>query len=512
MYIKRDPLGQGNLTFGKRRRRFPVGWIMLYLAVLTAALVVYLRADFFQPRVLAMIGPDPTPTSLPSDLTALGDAAYMDGDLATAIDYYRQASQIEPNNLDILDTYGHLLVLTAEPENLLSAEAIGDQMVLLAPEDPRGYTVKARALDWQSRYEEAQIEALRAIDLDPNYALGHAVLAEAYADLGRLRQAREEAEVALQLDPYHVEVRRNYAYVLEFYGDYQGAIQQYIQALQLHPNRLDLLYGLAHNYRGAGQTDRAIETFAQIAMSTPDDPLLYVDWGRTYYEMRDDQAAQEMLEQAVFLVCQQNQPDVPEEERVSCPYVDGNVLFEESDDNPWYIGRREPRPSQIPWDAENRDVPPYIMLTAWNRLGQVYLTRRNYEDAVAILAEAVAWGETQDEKSPSYTPVPIESYYVMATAYYYMNMCQMAVPLAAEAMDIYHDRFEQQNREDPNALRSTLCIFYLCSTDRYVNNGQTYIHDAPGFTDGIPDGYTITDEDCTITRGAVGDSEEDGDE
>ena len=268
-------------------------------------------------------------------------------------------------------------------------------MIALAPEDARGYAARARALDWNGDYDQALIEALRAIELDPNFALGHAYAAEAYADLGRYRQAREQAEVGISLDPYNVDTRRNYAYVLEFYGDYQGAIQQYLQALELAPNLLDLWYGLARNYRGAGQMDKSVETYAQIAQRTPEDPYLYIEWGKTYFEMRDDSAAQETLQQAVDLVCSQTQTaeGVPEDEQVSCPLVDSTELFSSSADNPWKIvPGQQPTPSQIPWDAANRPVPTYILISAWNRLGQVYLTRRNYEDVIAILSEAVALG------------------------------------------------------------------------------------------------------------------------
>ncbi len=489
MYIKREPLGRGNLTFGRRRRRYPLVLVIVYLAILAAALYVYMRMDVVQPRVLAMIGPSPTPTPSASDLAAQGESAYMNGDLQTAVSLYRQAAELDPANIPLQFEYSRLLTLTYQFEEAL---AVADEMILIAPEDARGYAARARALDWMGEYDRAQIEALQAIELDPTYALAHAYLAEAYADLGRYRQAREQAEMAIRLDPYSVDARRNYAYVLEFYGDYQGAVQQYIQALQLHPNLLDLWYGLARNYRGAGQMDRSIETYAEIAQRTPDDPYLYVEWGKTYFEMRDDAAAQETLEQAVFLVCQQNQTDVPEEDRRDCPYLDSDTLFDDDADNPWQ-DESIPLNQRIPWDADNRDIPPWVMISAWNRLGQVYLTRRNYEDAIAILAEAVAWGEAQDEDAPGYQPVPIESYYVMASAYYYRNQCDMAVPLAVHAFRLY----QQRELDDPGALDNILRLFVLCR-DYTVKPEDAVIHQGVGFTNGFPDGYE--EPDVIITR------------
>ncbi len=496
MYIKREPLGRGNLTFGKRRRRFPLGWIVLYLFILAAALVVYLRADVFQPRVLAMIGPEPAPTTTPAELTEMAQTAYMDGDIAQAIEYYRQAAEIDPMNAGVLTDLAFLLVVSGERTSFAEAVTIAEQAILIAPEDPRGYAAKARALDWLGDYPQAQNEALRAIELDSNYALGHAVLAEVYADMGRLRQAREQAEIAIQLDPYNVDVRRNYALVLEYYGDYQGAIQQYIQATQLHPKRIDLLYGLARNYRGAGQTDAAIQIFERIGQMTPYDPILYMDLGKTYMQIRDDAAAQEMFEQAVWLVCRQGQLDegVAEEDLEPCPYVTGDTLFDE--DESWYLRpERDPRPSQIPWDADHRDVPPQVLILAWTRLGNTYLMRRNYEDAIAILAEAIAWGEAQDEDDPNYQDIPIETYYVMATAYYYNDLCRVTVPMAVQSLEIYQERYEEEDREDLLALKGILSLFVLCRD--FSDHSITY--EGPGFANGFPEGYE--EPDVRVERG-----------
>jgi tetratricopeptide (TPR) repeat protein len=494
MYIKRSPLGQGNLAFGKRRKRLPLLGIIAYLLVLAGALFIFFNMDTVQPKVLAALGPSPMPTASPAELITKGDEAYHAGNYEDALIQYEQAAALVPTDLDVMFMYARLLTFVGR---LQDAVAVADQMILSAPEDPRGYAARARALDWMEEYNQAQIEALRAIEVAPDYALGHAYLAEAYADLGSFRQAREQAELALLLDPYHVDVRRNYAYVLEYYGDYNGAIQQYVQALQLEPNMLDLWYGLARNYRGAGNMEKSIETYAEIAKRTPEDPYLYVEWGKTYFEMREDGLAQETLQQAVFLVCDKGQADagIEETERQDCPFLDSTEIIDERGD--WYVDPgKTPRDNQIPWDADNRDVPPQVLMSAWNRLGQVYLTRRNYEDVVAILAEAIAWGEAQeDPTAEGYQEVPIESYYVLASAYYYMDECHFAVPLAVDALN----KYERDKMDDPNALKTILTLFVLCR-DWAGSPETTVVHTGPGFgEDGFPDGYA--EPDVLIERG-----------
>lgn len=459
MYIKRSPLGQGNLTFRRKRQaRYPLILVIVYVAIFAAAIVTLFNIDKLQPRVIALIGPPPTATPLPDVVVKQAEDAYHAGDLAKASEIYKQAAAISPQDINILAPYARILILNHQ---LPEALALSDQIIALAPEDPRGYALKARAQDWSGQYQDSVISALKAIELDNNYAPGHAYLAEAYADLGRLRQAREQAELAIQLDPYSVDARRNYGYILEFYGDYEGAIQQYLQARQLEPNLLELWYGLARNYRGARQMEQAIATFNEIAIRTPKDPNIYVELGKTYFEMREDDAAQENLEQAVALVCK------------DCPLYDSNALLDKNFDF-----------------SKKRNLPDEISMSAWNRLGQVYYTRRNFESAIAVLEEAIACGETSSCKQ---TPkdIPVEAYYVTASAYFYLDRCDLADPRAKKALDTYVNN----KMDDPNALHTILCVFKLCRDE--ADHPMTY--QGAGFTNGFPDGYT--EPDCVIRRG-----------
>jgi tetratricopeptide (TPR) repeat protein len=473
MYIKRNPLGQGNLSFRKRRAPYPVIVVILYLGIFGAAIFAMFNVQTLQPTVSAWIGPPPTATPQPELVVQAAEAAYHSGDLGVASELYGQAAQIQPDNLDILAPYGRILVLNGQ---LDEAHVVADQMIAINPEDARGWAIKSRAYDWQGKYQDAVVAGLKAIELDNNYAPAHAYLAEAYADLGRLRQAREQAELAIQLDPYDVDARRDYGYVLEFYGDYAGAIQQYQQAQTIEPNLLELWYGLARNYRGAKQMEEAIATFNQIAARVPNDPSIYVELGKTYFEMREDDAAQENLEQAVALVCE------------DCPLYDSLQILED----PTFTVKS----GDLEFFTQSRPLPDKVMMSAWNRLGQVYYTRRNYESAIAVLEEAIACGtRSRCEVKPK--DIPIESYYVTASAYFYLDKCNLAEDRAKTALDIY----VATDQDAPNTLSTILCVFKLCRDDA----DTPVAYSAPGFTNGFPDGYE--EPDCRITRGTAGGEE-----
>jgi len=456
MFIKRAPLGQGNLSFRKQRPRYPTILVFGYFAVLVVALASLIATPLLQPVVTAMLLPDTSVKPVGWKLARLGEKAYHAGDIAKAAEFYRQAAELDPDNLDLLASYARILTLNKDNDiqSLSQAVAVADHMIEIAPEDARGYAVRARALDWQGNYQDAVLMALKAVELDNNYAPGHAYLAEAYADLGRLRQAREQAELAIQLDPYNIDARRNYGYVLEFYGDYEGAIQQYLQALNIEPNMLDLLYGLARNYRGAGRYEEAISTFNEIARRNSSDPAIYVELGKTYFETREDDAAQENLEHAVELVCK------------ACPLHDsGEILTSGFFDKP-------------------RSLPDQINYSAWTRLGQVYATRRNYESSIAILEEAIACSE-QGKCGVKPDSAPIEVYYVTAAAYYYLDECGLAVKRSKSALDLY----TQRKLDDPNAIKNILSVFILCRD--YADH--PFVYEGAGFTNGYPDGYEVVD-------------------
>jgi len=432
------PLGEGHLTFRRKKRlsRRVIAWVIVYLVVLVPTAYVYVFRDYYGPQIMAYIGPTPVPTPSAPQCAGMAYDAYMEGDLETAIAHYREASALDPANIDYLFELARLLILT---ENTEEGLAVADQIILIAPESPQGYAIKAMALDWMGQPDEAVVTALRALEIDPTYAPTHAYLAEAYIDLGRWTQAREEAELAVQLDPFSVDARRNYAYVLENTGYYQSAVQQYLQALALNPNLLYLWYGLARNYRGAGMIDESVRTYQEIMLRTPDDPQVYTELGRTYFEVRDDAAAQDNLEQAVALVRRENEAAL------------------EAD--------------------PNADPPIYV--PAWTRLGMVYFTRRNYEDAIAIFEEIIAWSETHN------TSAPLEAYYVTGAAYFYLDECERAVPLLFRALELNED-----GANDPGVTNNALRGLVLCRD--YADHPVAVAW---------PEGYPVPDvSDIFITR------------
>lgn len=300
-----------------RRRGSDPFRIIILLVLIGGVVWFYYNRDQFtigagdiqMPGVSLQPQPTASPTPELGQFVTMAEAAYADGDIALALENYQAAAELAPNNTDLHVATTRLLLLMSamqyeqqRDDTLALALASAERAVLADPENARGYAIKAMALDWNGRAEEAAILAQQAVDIDPTYAEGHAYLAEAYVDLNRWDQAQIEIQAALELDAFNVDVRRNYAYVLESLGDYAGAAAQYEQALAINSNLAYLHMALGRVYRVLARTDAAVDSFTRVSSMQPDNPISYLEIGWTYHTVVGDPfSALEYMEQAVEL-------------------------------------------------------------------------------------------------------------------------------------------------------------------------------------------------------------------
>src|SRR5690606_7516944 len=115
-----------------------------------------------QAQAYEIIGLAPTATPLPSDLATLADQLIVRGDLQAARDLFEQAIAQRPDNVAYRYEYGRLMIEMDADEIAL---AQGDALIELAPNDPRGYALKAMANVWVGSPETAIPVALAGLDL-----------------------------------------------------------------------------------------------------------------------------------------------------------------------------------------------------------------------------------------------------------------------------------------------------------------------------------------------------------
>jgi superkiller protein 3 len=346
----------------------------------------------------------PTPTPTPGAFLYGQEAmrAYEAGDLQRAIEYYRYAIQLAPNDAVYRIPLSRLLILTREPEAALEE---AQKAVELTPGSARALAALCQALDWNDRVDEAVEACDKAIELDPNYAEARAYRAEAYADTilnGDFsfgwQRAVQEAEKAVELDPQSVDAYRLLAYVWNAQGYYQLSNEYYRKALEIHPNLSFLHVQMAINFRalisyygGRGEWAAAESSYqsavASLEAAISLDPLnveAHEELGWLYYGNEQLGLAEEKLEQAIEI-------------------------------DPTYA-------------------------RAWSRLGFTRFRRRNYEGAEEALSKAVELGYDR-----------IETFYTLGLVLYYLARCEEAMPFFNQALAI--------DPEDSNALEGIrLCL------------------------------------------------------
>lgn len=224
-----------------------------------------------------------------TDLEMQAEAAFQDGQLEQAVEYYRQAAEANPENVNNYVQVARLLIYQAavspsyQSEELLAqALEAAETAILVDPFDPAGYAIKGKVYDWQGRPDQASSTILRALDIDKDYALAHSYLGEAYVDLNRWDQAEEELSQAVALDPNQVDIRRDYGYMYEMFGDYAAASIQYEAALQQHPRLIPVRVALARILREQGSYEEALDQLFEAQSVDPSNALVAYEMGRTY--------------------------------------------------------------------------------------------------------------------------------------------------------------------------------------------------------------------------------------
>jgi tetratricopeptide (TPR) repeat protein len=338
--MERDLVGK-RPSFHQDRRGTNFYRVLILLGLIVAS--VWLMLGLRRGEIISPFDPTPTPTRISEsyflEARAYFDAGKLDAPnsptltltpgapvINDAIEAYQAALQGDPNNahawaeLARIQTYSSSMLRndTERLERLKQARESADQAVALAPDDSTIHAIRAFVLDWlafnplvdaeQSTdlLVEAEREASRAFQLDPQNALALAYYAEILADQQKWTQAEKYAAQAVAQDPESMDTHRVYGYVLETLGKYNSAIQQYQEATRINPNMTFLYVRIGQNFReGIRNPDRALEYFDRAAKINQglgvQNPNPYIEIARTYTQMGQFFAAMINAEKALEL-------------------------------------------------------------------------------------------------------------------------------------------------------------------------------------------------------------------
>lgn len=236
------------------------------------------------------------------------------GSLERAIDAYKQAILLEPENIDIrielakIQVYSSASLTTDQSrrDRLSEALQIIDQAKEIAPTNSNVLATRSFVLNWNGdtilypdRYEEfqdqAEQEALLSLQLDTRNVFAMIYYAEVLTYQFKWVQATEYLTQAEEMGYQLMDFHRVMGALYEYQGSYRQAIDEYVKAITLMPNLTFLYNDVGVLYRYYEEYDTALEYFAKAAnLNTQlgiDDPIPYMAIANTYIRRGDAMAA-----------------------------------------------------------------------------------------------------------------------------------------------------------------------------------------------------------------------------
>jgi tetratricopeptide (TPR) repeat protein len=282
---------------------------LLILLILVFASIFVLRA-LNSKQIHSPFDPTPIPTRMASSFVTEAEAHFNAGALDKSIIAYKEATQLEPNNVQLwssmarIQVYSSNLLTTDDERRQRLKEALDsiNKAVAVSPDDSTAHAIRAFVLDWNANpilagdqsetlLTQAELEAAQALQLDNQNTLALAYYSEILLDQQKWNQADQYIKQAIERDPSLMDVHRVNAIVLETFRDYNGAIKEYQKAAEITPNLTFLYISIGSNYRFLKQYDRALEYFQKAARINDQlqikDPIPYVAIGKTYSQTGD---------------------------------------------------------------------------------------------------------------------------------------------------------------------------------------------------------------------------------
>ena len=161
--------------------------------------------------------------------------------MRTAVRYFEQALELDPDYAPALaglaDAHTLLCGYRIDPceEAMSKAESAITRALAIDAESGELHASLGflRILQW--RWDDAERELRRAVELRPGYATGHQWYGILLQSIGREEAAADEFRRALELDPLSPVINRNAAMPYLYAGDYEAAAELLAKTLELNP-------------------------------------------------------------------------------------------------------------------------------------------------------------------------------------------------------------------------------------------------------------------------------------
>ncbi len=238
-----------------------------------------------------------TPHSI-SEAFRAGERAFFRGDWQTAINYFQQAGQVEPDAPDIPYFLGESYRMS---QDLPRAVQAYQKAMDLDPDFAPAYYGLALAQREQDPKTDIRPNLEKAVELDPAFAEASLELAACLLEENEIERAielLEQAEVILPTSPLVYLYRGQAAYMD---GNYATALSAGQQALELDLTLLSAYLLVGRAAIAENEPQLALEALDTYLTYAPDDAAGWAGLGWAYFEAGQQRKAMEALDRAVEL-------------------------------------------------------------------------------------------------------------------------------------------------------------------------------------------------------------------
>lgn len=212
----------------------------------------------------------------------LAHILHQQGDLAGAIESYRQAIEHNPNS-----PMAHLNLGVVLDKQGSRSEAVQHyrQAISLQPGYIKAYNNLGCTLVKLGQWAEAIQVYQQAIELKPDWAILYDNLAQVWANQGEVAKAIAAYRRAIQLAPNFAVAHYHLGKLFQFQSDHVAAVECFETAIQLAPDHILAHTDCAFSWMTQGKFDRAIPHLRQAINPQLEQVQAYCEWA----EQLDDQ-------------------------------------------------------------------------------------------------------------------------------------------------------------------------------------------------------------------------------
>ncbi|MGA3269102.1 MAG: tetratricopeptide repeat protein [Verrucomicrobiota bacterium] len=220
------------------------------------------------------------------------------GNLAEAIQHYKRALQLEPDNAGAQSNLGGALTRQGKlPEAIQHCE----RALQLEPDNAKARCNLGTALTAQGKWAEAMQQYQQALQISPRFAGTYDALGNLLSAQGKVAEAVQQYQQALQLDPDSAKTRCDLGAALAAQGEWSEAILNYQRALQINPDYAEAHCNLGAALASQGRLTEAVQHYQRALELDTNYPEAHYNLGIALAAQRQAAAAIQEFERAVQL-------------------------------------------------------------------------------------------------------------------------------------------------------------------------------------------------------------------